>query len=58
MKFIFGIFSAALATPVYDYYNDYQCPGTCWLEDNGICSPDVYEVNIFAFITNYIPYAA
>ena len=38
MKIVFGIFSTALAAP----FN--QCPGTCWTENNGVCTPDLNEV--------------
>ena len=38
MKIVFGIFSAAMAAP----FN--SCPGTCWTENNGVCTPDLNEV--------------
>ena len=40
MKTIFGILSVALAAPVN------QCPGTCWTETAGVCSPDLNELTI------------
>ena len=40
MKIVFGIFSAAMAAP----FN--SCPGTCWTENNGVCTPDLNEVRL------------
>ena len=40
MKIVFGIFSAVAAAP----FN--SCPGTCWTENNGVCTPDLNEVRI------------
>ena len=40
MKLVFGIFSAAMAAP----FN--SCPGTCWSENNGVCTPDLKEVRL------------